>query len=57
MKEKKEKENYLPLYTLTNLCAVFERNYVKFSNSLKIMVKNNFSEPQPDSAPFGQCQN
>jgi hypothetical protein len=38
----------LPMNTITNLCAILENIYGKYSYGLKIMVKNSFSHPQPD---------
>ena len=49
----KKKNNFfwktITLHTITNLYAVLENIYGELSCSLKIIAKNNFSEPQPDS--------
>ena len=42
------------MYAINNLCVVSEFIFSQFSHSLKIMVKNTFFEPQPDSASYQQ---
>ena len=44
------------LYTINNISMVFEIIISKFSLILKIMYRNTFPEPQPDSASYtGIC--
>ena len=38
------------LYTINNIYMVLEIIIIKFSGIFKIMFRNNFPEPQPDSA-------
>ena len=42
----------LLLYSINNTSMAFEIIIIKFSCILKIMSRNTFSEPQPDSASY-----
>ena len=43
------------IYTINNLFLVLEIIISKFSYSLKMMPRNTFPEPQPDSASYIKC--
>ena len=40
------------IYTINNPSVILEVSLSKFSYSLKMMSRNTFSEPQPDSASY-----
>ena len=40
------------LYIINNLSVILEIIFCKFSISLKIMSRNTFPDPQPDSASY-----
>ena len=40
---------------MNNISMVLEIIIIKFSCILKLMSRNTFPEPQPDSASYGDC--
>ena len=52
MRKNKSFCNHVLIYTLNNVSMVLEIIIIKFSCIFKMMSRNTFPEPQPDSASY-----